>query len=99
MSEEPASARRGKAEKPWTLDYAKSADKDIGRLDPPIQKRVIEALEKLTADPHSGALRKLKNRPEHKVRVGDWRILVTLDEKTKTIQVVRVLPRGRAYKR
>jgi mRNA interferase RelE/StbE len=99
VSDSPASPRGGDAEKTWALDYAKSADKDIGRLDPPIQKRVIEALEKLTTDPHSGALRKLKNRPEHKLRVGDWRAIVELDTTTKTIAIIRILPRGRAYDR
>jgi mRNA interferase RelE/StbE len=99
VSDTPADVREGDAAKAWTLDYARSADKDIGRLDPPIRKRVIEALEKLTADPQGGALRKLKGRPEHKLRVGDWRVVVEIDAGTKTITVIRVLPRGRAYDR
>jgi mRNA interferase RelE/StbE len=83
----------------WVLDYAGRAEKDVSRLDPPMRRRVLAALGKLAADPHAGQLRKLTGSPESKLRVGDWRILVTLDEETKTIQVVRVLPRGRAYDR
>ena len=87
------------SEAPWSLRVATSAKRDLRRLDPPIRARVVAALEKLAADPHSGQLRKLTGKPESKLRVGEWRVLVTLDETSKTIHVVRVLPRGRAYDR
>jgi mRNA interferase RelE/StbE len=87
------------SEAPWSLRVVTSAKRDLRRLDPPIRARVVVALEKLAADPHAGQLRKLTGKPESKLRVGEWRALVTLDEKTKTIHVVRVLPRGRAYDR
>lgn len=45
-----------------------------------------------------GALRKLTNAPEHRLRVGDWRAPILLDPETRTITVTRVLPRGRAYR-
>ncbi|MCA1677782.1 MAG: hypothetical protein LC777_01945 [Actinobacteria bacterium] len=34
-----------------------------------------------------------------RLRVGDWRVILELDESHRTIVVVRVLPRGRAYDR
>jgi mRNA interferase RelE/StbE len=83
----------------WSVRFATRAKRDLRRLDPPIRARVVIALEKLAADPRAGQLRKLTHSPESKLRVGDWRVLVTLDEEAKTIQVVRVLPRGRAYDR
>ncbi len=96
MSDEPPKDR------PWSTGLDRRADKDIERLDKPVRRRVVSALDKLAEDPHSGTLRKLTGRaggPKFRLRVGDWRILLTLDEETKTIQVQRVLPRGRAYDR
>ena len=87
------------SDSPWSLRFAAGAKRDLRRLDPPIRARTVAALERLTEDSHSGKLRRLTGRPESKLRVGEWRVLVTLDEETKTIQVVRVLPRGRAYDR
>lgn len=87
------------SEAPWSVRFTTRAKRDLRRLDPPIRARVVIALEKLAADPHAGQLRKLTHSPESKLRVGEWRVLVTLDEKAKTIQVIRVLPRGRAYDR
>jgi mRNA interferase RelE/StbE len=34
-----------------------------------------------------------------RLRVGDWRVLLDIDENARTIKVLRVLPRGRAYER
>jgi mRNA interferase RelE/StbE len=87
------------SEGPWPITFTRRADRDMERLDQPIRQRVATALDTLAEDPHSGKLSRLTGRPESKLRVGDWRILVTLDEKAKTIQVIRVLPRGRAYDR
>jgi mRNA interferase RelE/StbE len=84
---------------PWRVEVKSRAKKDLTRLDLPMRRRVVEAVRKLADDPYSGALRKLTGRPEFRLRVGDWRVLVTLDEDTGTVQVQRILPRGRAYDR
>jgi len=87
-------------EPPWSIVLARAAERDMRRLDPPVRRRVATALRDLAGDPHrSGVLRKLTDAPESRLRVGDWRALVVLDEKARTINVVRVLPRGRAYDR
>ena len=84
---------------PWRVELTRTATRDLRRLDPPVRGRVIAALQSLAADPQQpGALRKLTGAPEHRVRVGDWRALVLLDARARTITVTRVLPRGRAYR-
>ena len=35
---------------------------------------------------------------EWRLRVGDWRIRFGLDADTETVVILRVLPRGRAYR-
>ncbi len=84
---------------PWRVQVESRANKDLKRLDMPVRRRIVQAIRRLAEDPYSGALRKLTGRPETRLRVGDWRVLVTLDEVDRTIQVLRVLPRGRAYDR
>ena len=86
-------------EAPWSIAFTRRADKDMERLDRPVRQRVARALETLAGDAHSGKLRKLTGRSESRLRVGDWRVLVEIDEKSRTVEVQRVLPRGHAYKR
>lgn len=64
-----------------------------------MRERVRAALVALAEDPHdSTGLRRLTGRPETRLRVGDWRVLLTLNPETRAIVVLRVLPRGRAYR-
>lgn len=83
----------------WLVELTRTAIRDLRRIDPPIRRRIQAALAALAQNPHRpGALRKLTNAPEHRLRVGDWRALILLDPETRTITVTRVLPRGRAYR-
>jgi mRNA interferase RelE/StbE len=86
-------------EAPWEVEYAGRAERDIARLDPPLRRRVLAALQALAADPHATQSRKLTGSDEWRIRVGDWRVRFTRDEKLRVIYVTRVLPRGRAYDR
>jgi mRNA interferase RelE/StbE len=83
----------------WPVEFERRADNDLERLDPPVRERVFTALERLANDPYSAGLRKLAGGPEWRLRVGDWSVIVELDVAQRTIVVLRVLPRGRAYDR
>ncbi len=84
---------------PWSIAFTGRAGKDMRRLDQPVRERIVVALDRLAEDPYSGALRKLSGREEWRLRVGDWRAMVTLDSEARTVIVKQVLPRGRAYDR
>lgn len=85
----------------WRIEVAGPARRDLRRLDPPVRRRVLIALRTLVADDplRPGALRNLTGQPEHRLRIGDWRVLVLLDAGARIVTVTRVLPRGRAYDR
>jgi mRNA interferase RelE/StbE len=84
----------------WRLDYASSARKDLRRLDPPIRARIVKALERIAADgTENSGMVKLQGRPDQRLRVGDWRVIVELETADRAIRVKRVLPRGRVYQR
>ena len=84
---------------PWAIRFESGAEKDMGRLDPPAARRVIAALDRLLARDQSIDLRRLQGSDEWRLRVGDWRVRLRLDFDARTVIVVRVLPRGRAYER
>jgi mRNA interferase RelE/StbE len=82
----------------WVVVLTPSARRDVGRLDRQVKRRVEEALDRLAADPDAVELRKLKGRPESRLRVGGWRVLLELDHQQRAIVVHHALPRGRAYR-
>jgi mRNA interferase RelE/StbE len=83
----------------WALEFERRAGQDLARLDPQIARRVIAALDRLRDRDPSLDLRRLKGSDEWRPRVGDWRVRLQLDFDTRTVVVVRILPRGRAYDR
>jgi mRNA interferase RelE/StbE len=84
---------------PWRLDITPRARRDVRQLDPPIRRRILDALDTVAADPRSAPLRRLTGGPELRLRVGDWRVRLELDAERRIVIIHRVLPRGRAYDR
>jgi mRNA interferase RelE/StbE len=78
--------------------FSAKASRDFKRLDRPVQRRVVSALDRLTGDPPAGDVVKLTNTDEWRLRVGDWRARFERDAETGVVNVLRVLPRGRAYR-
>jgi mRNA interferase RelE/StbE len=81
------------------LRFTRSAEKDLRRLDPPVRKRVVGALDRLLTDDRSLDVRRLTGNEHFRLRVGDWRVIFDYERETETVLVRRVLPRGRAYER
>jgi len=82
----------------WSHRVTPPARRDLKRLDPPVQRRILDALDRFVAAPRSGDIRKLDS-VQWRLRVGDWRVRFSFDAENQVIVVLRVLPRGRAYDR
>jgi mRNA interferase RelE/StbE len=79
--------------------FTARARRDLKRLDPPVQRRIVDALDRLTGEPPAGDVVKLAGSDdEWRLRVGDWRVRFQRDPETGVVYVLRVLPRGRAYR-
>lgn len=76
------------------VQYSKRAVKDLKDLNEPIKSRIRTAIEELPA----GDVKRLANLGNlHRLRVGTYRVVfekITDDE----IEIIRVAPRGQAYK-
>jgi mRNA interferase RelE/StbE len=83
----------------YRLEWKPRALKDAEKLDHKTRGRVLAAMERLAETGH-GDVTKLTdvNPPEYRLRVGDWRIRYGLDPAARVLTVLRVLPRGEAYR-
>jgi mRNA interferase RelE/StbE len=82
----------------WRVRYAPRARRDLRRLDPQIRVRIIVAIGRLAQDDPRVQARKLQGAEEWRIRVGDWRVRFTRRFPAREIIILRVLPRGRAYR-
>jgi mRNA interferase RelE/StbE len=83
----------------YRLEWKPRALKDAEKLDQKARERVLAALERLAETGH-GDVTKLTdvNPAEYRLRAGDWRARYGLDPAARVITVLRVLPRGEAYR-
>jgi mRNA interferase RelE/StbE len=86
----------------WRIEVKPSAEKQYLKLDRITRRRIKACLRELeSADRpllHS-RLRPLtgKLKGDYRVRVGDWRVLLTPDRESSVLHVYAILPRGDAY--
>ena len=68
------------------------------RLELSVRTRIFEALDLYVAE-RRGDVRKLRGKvDEWRLRVGEWRVRFRPDYTNRVLVVLRVLPRGRAYR-
>jgi len=82
----------------WTYQLAASARRDLKRLDPPVQRRVVDALDQLTRDTMLGDVKRLQPGL-WRLRVGAWRVIFERDARGAVISVLRIDHRSRVYRR
>lgn len=84
---------------PWDVIWSETAFKDLNGLDNKLIDRVVDALERY-AQTGVGDIQRLQgiSAPEWRFRVGDWRIRFFFATASHSIIVLRVAPRGRAYR-
>ena len=83
----------------WRLIWTEAARRDLARLDRQGAERVIRTAMRVAESGH-GDLKRLRPPMEgHRLRAGDWRLLVAIDEAEGTMQVIRVRHRRDAYER
>ena len=83
----------------WVLEWTNHAVQESRRLDRQACVRIYAALDRLAEDPSAGDVKRLVAAGGlHRLRVGMWRVIFRFDEVNRIIEVLRVLPRGSAYR-
>jgi mRNA interferase RelE/StbE len=75
-----------------------SAEKEMERLSIPVYVRISTKILSLEENPRPRGTRKLSGREEYRLRVGDFRILYLIDDRTNSVTVVAVGHRREVYR-
>ena len=79
------------------INFDKSAEKELKRLDLPTRRRIISGIAGLLNEPPQGDIKPLKGKLDgmNRLRVGSWRIIY--EATAETINILTISPRGGAY--
>ena len=87
---------------PWKVEFEREAEKELSRIDRQHTKRILKYLFERIASPDDprrfGEALKQNLSGLWKYRVGNYRIICNIQEKTVTVLVVRVGHRRKVYK-
>lgn len=74
------------------------ADRQLHKLPRPIYQLLLERIENLAVAPFPSGVKKLQGRTGWRRRVGDYRILYTVDAKKKELTVLSIAHRKEVYR-
>jgi mRNA interferase RelE/StbE len=83
---------------PYSLKIKQSAFKEIQRLGKADRKRLVEAIDNLTDNPHVGKLLKGEFSGLRRIRIGSFRVIYEINEGEILILVLRVAHRKKVYR-
>jgi len=82
----------------YSVVFARSARKELGRLGEPRISRVLRRIETLALTPRPDGCRKLQGASNLcRIRVGDYRVPYSFDDTRQIVHVIAVRHRSDAY--
>lgn len=83
----------------YRIEWKPSARKELRRIDPPVRRRIISAVEALADDPRPSGAAAVAGSPGWlRIRVGGYRVIYSLDDGALVVLVLKVGTRGSIYR-
>jgi len=83
----------------YVITFARSAEKELATLPVTLVLRMRAAIDGLVVNPRPSGCKKLRNaRGRWRVRVGDYRIIYTVDDKQHLVDIEAVRHRRFVYR-
>ncbi len=82
----------------WQINWTRQAFRKLSSMDQEISKRIVQKLEDSLEEPKRH-FKRLKGHEDHKLRIGDYRLIAHLDPVKKFITVESIGHRRSIYKK
>jgi mRNA interferase RelE/StbE len=81
----------------YDIEFSETTEKQLLKLERPIQKRIISTLERIRVTPYPH-VKRLVGSPYFRLRVGDYRVILDIKKDKLIIFVIEVGHRKSIYK-
>lgn len=82
----------------YAVILRRSAEKELDRFPDKVRHRITRKLLELEDHPRPHGVQKLQGHDGYRIRIGDYRVLYLIDDRTKTIEVLAVGHRREVYR-
>jgi mRNA interferase RelE/StbE len=76
----------------------RSAEKELDVLQGSLRIRIIKRLLALEENPRPSGIKRLQGEESYRLRVGDYRVLYTIDDKVKKVFILAIGHRREVYR-
>jgi mRNA interferase RelE/StbE len=82
----------------WRVVVVRSAERELANLSSDIQLRIAKSIRSLEDDAFPAGAKRLKGREEFRIRVGDYRVLYTVEHKSRVLTISAIGHRREVYR-
>ena len=84
----------------WSVNFTKEAEGELSKLNSSVRNRVIDKIQWLEDNCDSIFHKELSKdlKSSYKLRVGDWRVVYKLENKSFIIVIIKIDHRSKVYK-
>jgi mRNA interferase RelE/StbE len=82
----------------YTVQIKPAAEREMDRLPVKTFDRVVLAILSLESNPRPRNCKKLRGVDEYRLRVGDYRILYTIEDSQRRVEIIAVGHRREVYR-
>lgn len=83
----------------YAIVFARSARRELDKLPDSVVDRILPRIEELSTNPRPHGCRKIKGSDNlWRIRVGDYRVIYSIDDRRQIVDIVTVRHRSDAYK-
>jgi len=82
----------------YAVTIKRSAEKEMDGLPGEVFDRIADAILQLEDDPRRRGCKKLRGADEYRMRVGAYRVLYSIDDEKRSVEIMAVGHRRDVYK-
>ena len=82
----------------YSIEFTREARKSLKAMPRNVRELLLAKIDDVAVDPmRAQNVKKLVGRPGYRLRVGDWRVIYTLDAGRLVVRVLDIGARGGVY--
>jgi len=81
----------------WDIEWSRTTEKQLSKIDKKNAQKIVSRLDAITDNPYAH-IEKLRGNDLYKLRVGSYRVIMTLQQQNMIIFIVETGHRSTVYR-
>jgi len=83
----------------YSLFIKRSAENELKALPKPDLSRIVQKIQSLAANPRPSGYQKMSGHSQYRIRQGDYRVLYTVNDTDRVVEIIKIGHRREVYRK